>query len=350
MIKKYLIICILLLLPFSTAWAVKVSGLYEVDIPVSGQSLKERESVMAEALRQALVKVSGNAAIGSLPSIANALPQADSLLQQYSYSQQQREEGPQWILHIAFTPSGVVKLLHLARQGVWGVERPLLVAWIVLDDASKRQTLSDVNLPELAVYLRRAADQRGLPVNLPMLDLQDLSSVSNQDLWQANGKPLLKASQRYHASGAVLGKITRRAQDQWVGQWYLWVQNEKMVWQVTAESREAVISKGLDNITEALASRYAVLDSASTYNVMMLTVNGVKSVADYAKVFHFLHSLAPVKSLQVVTVDNDRVQYKIALLSNREAFMQAMNLHELLVPSVNTNLDIDTGLSYRFIS
>ena len=57
---------------------------------------------------------------------------------------------------------------------------------------------------------RRCAQTQamGLPVSLPLMDLDDNMAVTATDVWGRFADPVLKASQRYGAEMVVLGKLS----------------------------------------------------------------------------------------------------------------------------------------------
>ena len=65
--------------------AVEVTGLYEAEVPVSGQSTAERVAASRTALEEVLVKVSGNADVAQLPQLEPLLSQAEQWVQRYQY-------------------------------------------------------------------------------------------------------------------------------------------------------------------------------------------------------------------------------------------------------------------------
>lgn len=61
----------------------------------------------------------------------------------------------------------------------------------------------------------------GLPVSIPLMDLDDNMAVNATDVWGRFADPILKASQRYGAEMVVLGKLTPEG-DKWSIDWGLY--------------------------------------------------------------------------------------------------------------------------------
>ena len=64
---------------------MEVPGLYEAEVPVSGQSTAERIAASRTALAEVLIKASGNADVAQLPQIESLLSQAGHWVQSYQY-------------------------------------------------------------------------------------------------------------------------------------------------------------------------------------------------------------------------------------------------------------------------
>src|SRR5690606_29456071 len=118
------------------------------------------------------------------------------------------------------------ELAALGRR-VWGPERPLTLLWIAIDNGDGERVLlsSDgvgiggladtVDLigvsPEMTALaddiraqIQAIADERGLPIAFPLLDLADLTSVMPADIWGGFDEPVTQASERYGADAILI--------------------------------------------------------------------------------------------------------------------------------------------------
>ena len=79
--------------------------------------------------------------------------------------------------------------------------------WMVLDEPSGR-TVVDHGAVGIRNELDAAAQQRGLPVMLPLMDLQDSVAVNPAVIWGKFTDVLDQANQRYMASQYLLGRFS----------------------------------------------------------------------------------------------------------------------------------------------
>ncbi len=80
-----------------------------------------------------------------------------------------------------------------------------------------RRILPDQSSDGWAAALRTQAQAMGLPVSIPLMDLDDNMAVNATDVWGRFADPILKASQRYGAEMVVLGKLTPDGKEE--GKW-----------------------------------------------------------------------------------------------------------------------------------
>src|SRR5690606_36341490 len=98
-------------------------------------------------------------------------------------------------VNVGFNATRVNQALTALGRPVWGPERPLTLLWVAFDDGLGERALLGANEaagvvnPELAELMRTAqaefaavANERGLPITLPLLDLEDLTAVGFADV------------------------------------------------------------------------------------------------------------------------------------------------------------------------
>src|SRR5579863_9810900 len=83
--KKIVMLLFVFVCSMQTAFAVRVTALYQGVVPAMSQSASERNQLATEALSQVLVKVSGNHDILNQPQIKASLSKANDLIQEFSY-------------------------------------------------------------------------------------------------------------------------------------------------------------------------------------------------------------------------------------------------------------------------
>ncbi|MEW9796984.1 DUF2066 domain-containing protein [Alteromonas sp. CYL-A6] len=173
----------------------------EVRVAVKDQSQSVQRTALRTAMGQALVKMSGDPAILSLPSLKAALRDADSYLRSYRYQDTARG----MTLIARFNEERLLSLLRDAALPVWGSRRPQSIVWMAVeDDDLQRRVIDDADTSPLTDALKFAAQARGVPVSFPLMDLTDSQAISLYEIWGRFSASLKEASLRY-ATDNIIG-------------------------------------------------------------------------------------------------------------------------------------------------
>jgi len=202
--------------------------------------------------------------------------------------------------------------------------------------------------PAIIEAINKAANARGIKIELPIMDLQDLSRVTINDVWYADMPALLNASDRYD-SNAVIALQLVGAGSYWNGRWSVSLQGEQMSWTVRGDTMAQVIQTGMNDITDALAVRFATLNLQNTSSELVLTVDNVNTADAYTAVNEYLHGLDLVADVQVVSVDDARVIFQLKIQGSTQSLVQALTLKTILMPLDTVETLATPGLHYVFV-
>lgn len=313
---KRFLLSLLLCLPV-LAFA-KANVLYQAEIPVSSTDKAARRDAIQAAAKQVLVKVSGNQGINTLPFIKDQLGHAGNWVEKYRY----RRSSPYapLLLVVQFEKSNIDQAIKSAGQAIWSQTRPSILSWVVLKKADQSSLLSADSDSSATLILSQAAKQRGIDVIFPLGDLADMT-VTPEMIEKGDCQAVMAASKRYHRDTLLCANLEER-DGHWQGQWTLLFQQERMTWTVSGATKEAAIENGINNITESLAARMAVMKSAGQSDQIEITVNGVKSINDYAALSKLLRDLDSVSQIEVTRVAPEQVSYNVQLTASLSTFVQ----------------------------
>jgi len=192
----------LLILPAVPAVQAELVGtLYEAQAPVMGQSGDARAAGIKQAFAQVLVKVSGERSLLANPQIDTLLKRASGFVQQYRFralgSGSVASPEADRLLWVRFDEREVNRLLRESGVPVWGATRPSVLLWLGEEAGASRSLISLEQQPRLKATLTRVAEARGLPLLLPLLDMEDRSALPVSDLWGGFETDIRRASERY---------------------------------------------------------------------------------------------------------------------------------------------------------
>src|SRR5690606_16164886 len=189
-------------------------------------------------------------------------------------------------------------------------ERPMTLLWIAIDTGQgERALLPAVGAPPgasadmealldgLREELVTVAEERGLPVTLPLLDLEDMAAVGFADVWGGFEQTVLAASDRYGADAVLVGRVRMTELGNEV-QWMLLRDGQRRLF-----AGQQLVD-GLHWLAENYARDYSVLGGVRT---VRLLVRGIDSLADYGRALSYLEGLSALQSIDVDGLDDSGV-------------------------------------------
>lgn len=348
-----------LLLVASWATAARVEGLYTAEVgrdalTLLGSDPEEAEDRSPEAMRQDLmraalvrvvIRVTGSSEAASDSQVrAQLLDQAPSLVNRFQYLEREGTEGPR--IRVAFNPESVQSELWEAGWPVWGPVRPQLLTWIAVRDGGELQLASPDSRPELYSALREAADQTGLPLQVPLMDGTDRRRLSARDLLLQDWSTIEAASERYEPQGLLLLRLTPGTEGSaTTAEWVLRQGAETVTFSSDGPEFRGTIDAGLEEALARLADRFAVHSDATAE--LRVAVEGVSDLAGHARAERGLAGLTAVTDLQPVGVAGERADFRLRFRGQPEEARSLLGLLEVLRP-VESEVDAEDPTQLRF--
>lgn len=331
----------LLIMP---AQAERVANLYSASWPVENQSTDIRQQAMTNAFAEVLVRVSGSKDVVNNSQIRDVLPNAQNYMRQFSYkrlsaAEQMVYEKP-LLLVATFDSQAVKKILQDASLPVWSESRPSGAFWIAVEENGNRRVATDAN-DSVTIALNRAAGRRGLPIMLPMMDLEDKSQVTVGDIWGRFTGPIKRASERYNADYVLTGQLSQSG-GQWFGRWSMDLGGTVENLSSSASSKQEVIADLVDQVANKLASRLAVVFTGEVLAVEIY-VDNIYDLEAYAGTRSYLANLGMTESVKVLEVKEDAVLYEVRVLTSPQNLIDAINIGNNL-----RRIPTDQGINGRY--
>ncbi len=326
-----------LLLLAPAVQAETLSNLYEAEVSVVGQASEARTEGIRDAFAQVLVKVSGDRGLLSNPEIGSLLQRASSTVQQYRYRLLEQEgvagaaDRPDRLLWVRFDERAVNQLLRESGVPVWGVTRPSVLVWLGEERGAARNLVSLERQRDLKASLDWVAVARGLPLVLPLMDVEDRNALPVSDLWGGFEGDIRRASERYLPDVILVGRLSSRGGD-WQGEWTLYLPDKVVRWQSRAASEQALAAEGLQQTADALALRFAPQQVSGGSTTLRIRIHGLVQLADYVLVRDYLQSLAMIEKLDLLAADPETVSFLARIQGGREVLERGIQLGAVLEP------------------
>jgi uncharacterized protein len=305
-------------------------GLYEAVVGVVGESVDERDVALRRGLSQVLMRLIAQPVADRQVRLAPLLEQSGNYMRQFGY---QRDTEGQLQLRIQFDGPLLVRALHAAGLPVWlEADRPRVLIWLVIDRDDERVVVGGGDQPEAQALIRGLAAQFGLPVVLPLLDLEDRRALQPSDLWGGFRSPVLAASARYGTDVVLLGRVVEH-----VGglhtRWLLYAGDLSEEWSGTARALPELLRGGLQSTTQRLAARLSRLPGEQVFHTVWLSVEGVRGVEDYAYIRRRIALVRGVQDVDVELLAGERLVLRVQ--SERDARLLLADLGR------STRLELD---------
>lgn len=320
---RYLVVPLVVsfLFPFASAAKTTVD-VYHAEVALTNQK-HARAIAWGQGLEQVLVKVSGDANIGNNEVIKKALRDGSNYLAKFKYGTLNGEKS----LDMQYNPKQISSLLSQANASVWPKERENVLVWLVQDDDVERQIGWEQSGLDSVAALQASAEQSGLPITLPLGDIDDVTKISAPDLWGSFPEPLEAASSRYPVDSVLVLKVSRNAEGSEVN-WQLY---DVAPDSITASSKPPVtgvetgdVVQAVEQAIERVSAYYAKKNKPSVNQVsddtLWANFSGIHSSTSFFALEKALMALDSVATAQVHSYQGDSVTFQVQLLSNKADF------------------------------
>ncbi|MCB1758808.1 MAG: DUF2066 domain-containing protein [Gammaproteobacteria bacterium] len=342
---RFLALLCTLLSAATQVGAVEVEDLYRVSVTVAGEDAAQRKSALQEAFRGVLVKVTGSRQVIARQSLQADIADPSRFVQQYRYRAlptQGDVPAANRLLEVAFDADELERLLQQRGLPQWGVNRPGILVWLGLDEQGQKRRLA---LPEIDLALYRALQEgaatRGLPLLLPLMDLEDQSQLQVADLWGDFENNIRAASRRYGPDLILVGRISALDRELWRGEWRLYQADRASAWNNQAESSSALAADALQRAGDELAALYAPLRQERDLSTVRLQVTGIHSLEDYASVLEILSTQQSLERVVVVSANADTIVYDLHGLGGASALESGLRIGGRLEPDLQSGRGSD---------
>ncbi|MFQ2658240.1 DUF2066 domain-containing protein [Aeromonas caviae] len=318
--------------------AAQVTDLYQGKAPTSG----DMTAAQSQALGDVLVKVTGKRDILTQPDVVKALAAPADYVQQYSY----QDIGSVKFLKADFNVVKVNALVGQSKFALLGPVRPQVAIWLVVDEGERR-ILPDQSGDGWSEALRAQTQAMGLPVSLPLMDLDDNMAVNATDVWGRFADPVLKASQRYGAEMVVLGKLSPEG-EAWSIDWGLYgtkpgAQAGELT-KGTGSGTQAEVAKGFaDALAGWLVQQYGTRLSGVASS-QTLVVEGLSDIDGMIQIQKLLQGMASVTKVAIGKLEGDKVTFNLSLQGDKAELVRGLQLESRL----HQVEDNESGLRYQW--
>ena len=309
--------------------AATFPDLYTVTVVPERSAADQRVAAVQAAMARLLIRVTGNRNAPLDPVLQPLIAEPSTYVSSYGVDRQSRSL-------VGFSRGQVERALTTLGMPVWGPERPLTLLWVAVDDGAGGRALLGANeaaelgvetTPTMTALLARVrteiaavVDERGVPIALPLLDLEDLGVVAFADVWGGFEDRIVAASVRYRADAILIGRVRPGVFGTEVDWLY-----------VNGAERRALPLAGVRDGLDAAADRYAAEGSTiGGASATAITVRNVLTSADYGKVMSYLEQQSVLESVDVEAFGNGTLSLRVAARGDARVLERVLALGGVL--------------------
>jgi len=328
---RFIAVCFCGLLAWGALPGWARDALHEATVPIADRMPATKEAAVKQALSEVLIRLSGDAGALNQPANKAILAKPNQYLQQYQY-----ESGAEGGLYFRAGFDAVALEAALQQRGVtlWGRDRPPVLVWLAVDDGQRRYLLGAEDADRVLAEVQAAAHRQGLTLILPLLDLEDQSKVTFTQVHDVALEQLLPASERYQPQAVLVGSLKPNGAN-WIGNWGLHYAGADARWQASGAGLAAMLDAGLGQVDQRLVASTPKPTVAVPPGQTRLPVRveGVVSLADYARVSAYLAGLPTVRSSELETVSGQTLEFIVDVQGGVLGLNQVVALDRVLEPA-----------------
>ncbi len=254
---------IALAVAWTPAWAVKVTTLYQIEVPVASQASDARAEAIREGFESVLIRLTGDQGIVNNKQIKASLNRADYFVQEYSYSAPDVSSAT-YTLKIKYSEPDVKRLMRKTGLKQWSAIRPLVLVWLATVNDQHKVDILGLETESVMLEKFKLQGQRyGLPLIFPMMDVTDLDKVSPDTITSLALPELQGASKRYEPDALLIGTI-EHDQGNYEGRWNLVMKDKTWDWTTSGKTPEQAIGEVLDHVSQTLSQGRAVAEAVQS--------------------------------------------------------------------------------------
>jgi len=320
-----------LLAAMSVLYSIHSVALSEMD-PYRGLVLAEQSdenTLRQEALKQVLIKVSGNVDIVELEESENLLTNIRSMLSQFGY---QNIDGERFY-YALFDKSKINQALNDMQQPIWGETRPSPLIWLVNENRkiTSEYMFNSQQDNDLTWAVRKAEFKRGIKTRFPILDLDETLIVRASDITGRFLQVVAEASKRYDAEYVVLANLYKLRDGKWQLRWefvqYNAENNSKILInkRVVGEKKVDVMEQMLNDIADYYAQKFAIFENNGEKLTQVLSINNVSTLSELTLLNKVLTGLNAVERFKVIEINQQQVKVLVTLKGGLMSLENALN-------------------------
>lgn len=326
------VLCICSLLVTVNVYAQSHVDFYRVYIPVTSQTVAERERAAKEGIEVVIRRMADSRQANFDSLLSDVQSKAWSYVQQFEYqaiTAEQEDADVNYVnrLMMLFSPELIKTLFRQAQINFWPESRPNTLVWLVENTVDEgKKLLNAYSDSRVVAGMNSAAELRGLPIVYPILDLEDQIALSAEQVWSLDDQAIRAASKRYNADVILVGRFSVTSTGKVRATWQFYHQNDTRVYDNMADDISLIGGLGLTPLADYLLSKYAIPAVSEQSPDFIMRITGVSQFGIYRQVIDYLESLTIVRHVMVQATGGDELILSVRAETEIDRFVATVKL------------------------
>ena len=330
-IKHFLVILII----FSNhSFGKEFEELFTIYVPIENSS--KIESSINKSFNNLVFRISGSKSPSNIWKIINSGSSRTDFIQSYSI----KNINMSSYLEVNFDQELVINKFQELSIPIVGYSRPVIFFLINIESGSDEPYYvsqeSNNEIDSLIIEtLAELSNERGLFLELPVLDLDDQRYISNTDILSSPKEHLIS---KYDFDEFVDVKLTNLGLNQWLF-------SGDIKEDILAENYLEDIKKAFtDHIESKIQSIYKnlIVDTSKTL-LLDVTIEGINSYEEYEISKDKLSKIIAISNLEILNLNNNTISYQISVMGNFDTFKNTIETNtffEIMAENSNQSLNL----------
>lgn len=317
-----------------SGFAAEVSGLYETEVIADSQAIADRDTAIRSALIMVLNRVMAGDNILHDSVVKTAIAEAPRFVKQSQFALHESgfgENNNARTLRVLFDDVALLNQMKTSKLEVWEETRPETLLWLVVEENGQRTMFKPETMYEINNAVNKMAKQAGLPLLMPLQDLEEQRQISINDVLSAYPQRLLSVSERYGVVSVLAGRVVKSAEC-WKADWSFYFDDRIAQTETPCASLNDVVLAGMQSVYDRLSKYYAIKPYGLEIGTVTLVIGQVVDMEDKNRIMAYLKSLPMVKNVSWLGAEANQQRYKVSFNGDRSALEEILGLGRVLNP------------------
>lgn len=315
-----------------------------VQIPVAWLSsdgpTKSWQPVLADALANVFLRVTGSRTLLNDSEIQSVLKTPEKYLIRYSTLQQSNNpnaslDSNKASVLLSFDSMAINRVLAKLDVPIWGELRPKILVWWVIEENGVRSVLSEGEelQREGLLEIQAAAGRWGIPIQVPIMDIEDQAWVTPATIVGFMLEELHQGAIRYNTQYLLVGKTVKDRRGNASSSWHWATPSGVYRGERVSADEEALFEAVFAGTSELMARQFAIRQDGSNATQLLVEVSNVHSLGSFAALTELLTGLPGVDLARLNRLNLDSLCYALDLRIDLDQFQRMVSQSRRMIPA-----------------